>query len=270
MTVRDKLWLFASRAHDDDLYFGGNSELKTRWSRITPAEGAFMLGVPNLILVNSDGIPVPFSADAYGYAESFCRLKNVLWSATGSGGFRIGNEEAFILKLAEKYPNIAGAYLDDFFGVLYKGQPDELEKTEALLRSIRGKLAESNRPLEMWVTWYAHTLRTISPKLLEYMDGLTLWTWRCEELPQLPERWEFVEKQYAHKKKLLGIYMYNYPTRKSVPNELMELQCEFGLKLLREHRADGLVFLTNCVMGVGLPSEYWLRGWIDRVGEITL
>jgi hypothetical protein len=39
--------------------------------------------------VNSDGIPVPFSADAYGYAESFCRMKKVLWSITGSGGFMV-------------------------------------------------------------------------------------------------------------------------------------------------------------------------------------
>ena len=53
-------------------------------------------------------------------------------------------------------------------------------------------------------------------------------------------------------------------------NEYMELQCEYGLKLLREGRADGLIFLTNCVMGVGLPSEYWLRDWIDRVKNIEL
>ena len=76
-TVRDRMWLFASRAHDDDIWLGKSHNNRfTRWSRITPAEGALMLDVPNIIMINSDGIPVPYSADAYGYAESFYRMKN--------------------------------------------------------------------------------------------------------------------------------------------------------------------------------------------------
>ena len=70
MKVRDKLWLFASRAHDDDIWLGKSSENRfTRWSRITPAEGAAMLDVPNVIMIVSDGNPPPFSAEAYGYME---------------------------------------------------------------------------------------------------------------------------------------------------------------------------------------------------------
>ena len=97
MKVRDKLWLFCSRAHDDDVWLGKSFENRfTRWSRITPAEGAAMLDVPNVIMVGSDGVPAPYSAEAYGYMESFCRMKNVVWSIVGSGGFRAGNEEKFV------------------------------------------------------------------------------------------------------------------------------------------------------------------------------
>ena len=107
MTVRDRLWLFASRAHDDDIWLGkGRANRFSCWSRITPAEGAAMLDIPNVVMIVSDGIPVPYSADAYGYMESFCRMKNVVWSITGSSGFRAGNEENFICHLAEKYPNV--------------------------------------------------------------------------------------------------------------------------------------------------------------------
>ena len=42
------------------------------------------------------------------------------------------------------------------------------------------------------------------------------------------------------------------------------------LKMVLEKRAEGIIFLTNCVMGVGLPSDYWLRDWIDRVKNIEL
>jgi len=34
---------------------------------------------------------------------------------------------------------------------------------------------------------------------------------------------------------------------------------------MKQGRLDGMIFETNAVMGVGLPSELWLRKWIDRV-----
>ena len=76
--------MFGVRAHDDDNFLGkradigSNKEDVIKWSRITPAEGAFMLDIPNILMVNSDGVPAPFSDDAYGYMESFCR-KRLMW-----------------------------------------------------------------------------------------------------------------------------------------------------------------------------------------------
>ena len=103
--ARDKFWIFGVRAHQDDIWLGKGKE--NRWyqrSRITPAEAALMLDCPNMLMINCDGEPVPFSTDAYGYMESFCRMDSVLWGVTGSAGFRVGNEEAFICELAERYP----------------------------------------------------------------------------------------------------------------------------------------------------------------------
>ena len=69
-TVRDKLWIFGVRAHQDDIYLCRARQRRhpLNWSRITPAEGAMLLDVPNLAMVNCDGVPAPFSHDAYGYA----------------------------------------------------------------------------------------------------------------------------------------------------------------------------------------------------------
>ncbi len=264
-TVRDKLWLFASRAHDDDIWLGkGLGDHPIKWSRITPAEGALMLDVPNVIMINSDGIPVPFSADAYGYAESFCRMQNVVWSITGSGGFRVGNEEQFICELAEKYPNVTGAFADDFLG---EGQSNRLdtEQKRALILEIREKLNCACRRLDMWLTLYSRDLASCDPELYGLFDCLSLWTWEYKQLENLPRNFELLEKKFPNNKKYIGIYFIDYPNGRAVPDEYMELQCEFGLDMLRQKRADGLIFLTNCVMGVGLSSEYWLRSWIDRV-----
>lgn len=270
MKVRDKLWLFASRAHDDDIWLGkGRANRFSCWSRITPAEGAAMLDVPNIIMIVSDGIPVPYSADAYGYMESFCRMKNVVWSITGSAGFRAGNEEQFICHLAEKYPNVTGAFADDFLGSGLCGHQSDEEKRQMVL-NIRRTLDKAPRPLSMWLTLYTRDLDACDPSLYGLFDCLSLWTWNYPELEKLPERFEQMERLFPTQKKYLGIYLFDYPSGEPVPNEYMKLQCEFGLKMLQEGRADGLIFLTNCVMGVGLPSEYWLRDWIDSVKNIEL
>lgn len=270
MTVRDKLWLFASRAHDDDISLGKSMANRfTRWSRITPAEGAAMLDIPNIIMIVSDGMPPPYSAEAYGYMESFCRMKNVVWSIVGSAGFRAGNEEKFICDLAKRYPNVTGAFADDFLGSQQMRQMTDEEKRQMIL-DIRRTLNSAERPLSMWLTLYAYDLENCDPSLYGLFDTLSLWTWEYKDLDCLPERFALMEEKFPAQKKYLGIYIYDYPSGEPVPDEYMSLQCEYGLSLLKEGRIDGMIFLTNCVMGVGLPSEYWLRNWLDKVKDIEL
>lgn len=267
-TIRDRMWLFASRAHDDDIWLGksGNNRF-TRWSRITPAEGALMLDVPNVIMINSDGIPVPFSADAYGYAESFCRMKNVVWSIAGSGGFRVGNEEKFICELAEKYDNITGAFADDFLGA---GMPGDADGKKEIILQCREELNKACRQMDMWLTLYTRDIDSCDASLYGLFDCLTMWTWEYQNLKDLPTNFEKLERKFPDHRKYIGIYILDYPSGEPVPDEYMQLQCEYALKMVMEKRAEGMIFLTNCVMGVGLPSEMWLRKWIDRVKNIEL
>lgn len=273
LTVRDKFWLFASREHDDDIYLGNNttqSWMYSKWSRITPAEGALMLGVNNIIMVASDGIPVPYSKDAYGYMESFCRMKKVMWSCTGSSGFRIGNEERFICHLAEHYNNVCGAYFDDFKGDPETAVPRSPEKVKNLFANVRTELDKAVRPMEMWSTCYVEQLKEFPAEVFTPMDGIIIWNLNVDGINTLEEGFSEYEKLLPNKRKMLGIYIYDYRQRRAVPDELMEKQCELGLEWLKSGRIEGMVFLTNCVMGVGLTSEYWLRDWIDKVGDEEL
>lgn len=271
-TFRDKTWMFGVRPHQDDIYLGKRDEDRfTKWSRITPAEGAAMLGVPNMLMINCDGIPVPFSHDAYGYMESFRRMKNVLWSSTGSAGMRIGNEERFIAELAAKYPNLTGAFMDDFFGAFCSlPEPERSQKALALLQEIQRGLDTAPRPMELWVVSYTQQLALFHPDVYEPLTGITFWTWNCDELPLLEERFEALERILPGKKKMLGVYMYDFPSGRPVPLELMEHQCELARRLVHEGRIDGVIFEANSVMGVGLPSERWLCDWLDRVGDEEL
>lgn len=257
MKARNKFWMFGVRPHQDDI-------LIHKRSRITPAEAALMLDVPNMLMINCDGEPVPFSAEAYGYAESFCRMDKVLWGSTGSGGFRVGNEERFVCTLADKYPNIGGAFLDDLFH-RFRGDPDSDAKMTEFLRGVKEGLDAASRPLDMYIVWYTSEIDSLPVEAAEYVDGITLWTYNCKELPLLEERFEAFKKKFPDKKILLGIYMVDFPTGMPLSDEQMEKQSEFGLSQLKAGRLDGMIFEANSVMGVGFSSELWLRNWIDRV-----
>ncbi len=262
--ARDKFWMFGVRPHQDDIWLKPSESCPAPYrfrSRITPCEGAMMLNAQNMMMINCEGEPVPYSEDAYGYAESFLKMKNVLWGGTGSGGFRIGNEEDFICRLAKEYPNIKGEYLDDvssaFFG------EDKAERTIKLLKEIRESLDKAPRKLDIYMTWYWH--EELYEGMEKYIDAFTFWCWNSDEIPSIKEKFEKAEPKYKNKKILIGIYMYDFSQRKPVPVELMELQCEYALSLLKEGRIDGMIFEANSVMGVGLESEKWLRDWTERV-----
>ena len=267
--ARDKFWMFGVKAHQDDIWLKpeGHGKLPSYWfrSRITPAEGAFMLDVPNILMISCDGEPAPFTKDALGYMESFCRMDRVLWGCSGSSGFRADNEEKFVLELAEKYPNLTGVFLDDI--TLPVRQSEDKEAAMAacvqMLADVKNTLAAAQKPLETYITWYWH--EEPYPGLMDHVDGFSFWTWNSDDLPKLKERFERVENTYRDKKVLLGIYMYDFYNRRPVTDEMMEYQCNYALSLLKEGRIDGIIFEANSVMGIGLPSEKWLRRWIEQV-----
>ena len=71
-TVRDRLWIFTCVAGADNEGWG-----LPRPSRMTPAEGALYLGVPNLLLIRWQGKPtIPFLANTVCDLE----LESVEWT----------------------------------------------------------------------------------------------------------------------------------------------------------------------------------------------
>ena len=272
--VRDKLWMFGVKAHQDDIWLKPDThgQNPTYWfrSRITPAEGAFMMDIPNVLFISCDGEPAPFSKDALGYMESFCRMDRVLWGCSGSSGFRAGNEEQFVLSLAEKYDNLTGVFLDDISLPVRASENKEeaMAKVVSMLADVKNTLSAANKPLDTYITWYWH--EEPYPGMMEYVDGFSFWTWNSEDLPKLPERFARIENTYRDKKVLLGIYMYDFYNRRPVSAELMEFQCNYALSLLKEGRIDGIIIEANSVMGINLPTEKWLRRWIEEVKNVEV
>jgi len=237
-------------------------------SRMTLAEGAFYLSVPNLIMVRYDGKPVP-PFDQYALALS--PLKRIVWSIVGAGGQTEAHEVDVVLDLARHFPNICGIIMDDFF----KGKPDEEGRiavyTPDDLKAIKRRLFVDGRKLDLWVTLYAHNLDLPNlGKHLEQCDVVTYWTWRAEELNNLEQNFNRLEGLIPSSRKVLGCYMWDYGDCRPMPISLMQHQCQLGLRWLREGRIEGMIFLASCICDLGLEAVEWTRKWIREVGEESL
>jgi hypothetical protein len=305
-TVRDRLWLFGVPADGPRLFYEGAGY--RGGSRITPAEGAHWLGVPNLMFITQPWNQPPAMAREKAwktvttkeqYAISFQSLKRVQWAAVGSGGLGGLAEVPDIVTLAKDYPNITSIYLDDFVTRPYTKRADGTTvgtpaMTEAQLKSMRTQLGKVGRPMEVWTTIYTHEFdrkhrdfKDCEPPLADQMkhfDVVVLWTAKSADLRDLEKNLALLEAIKPKNCRIaLGIYLWGYwdkdPAKaddksyvmgRPVPPDLMEHQCGLGLKWLKEGRVSDLVILGLAGIDQGIPSAPWMRKWIKEHGSEKL
>jgi hypothetical protein len=268
-TARDRMWIFTVEAGltDDYLEAGG----VRGGSRMTPAEGAFYLNLPNLIFVRADGRPpLPklqgwrSKATFDQYAISFRPLQRVVWSIGSSSGVE-QDELLSVLSVAGRFPNIVGVYLDDFFT-----QEGKAMLSTEKLAALRERLNVPGRKLEVWSTLYTHQLNYPLASYLELFDVTTLWTWNSDELKDLEGNLEKLEKIRPRTRKGLGCYMWDFLNHRPVSVRQMELQCKAGLEWLTKGRVSHMIFLASSMCDVGLEVVDWTRQWIQQAGKQRL
>jgi hypothetical protein len=301
-TVRDRLWIFTviegGNNKKSPASPGGNTthyidDFAPGGSRMTPAEGAFWLGVPNLLFIRSDNLPA-LPSDQIGrkkssyqqYATSFQPLERVVWSVVGGGGTGGMSELPATLGLAQEFPNIRGIFLDDFVRPIPRKKATDPHTGRpamplADLRQLRDQIKASGKPLDIWVTLYTHEVnperknskipfKSCAPPLANFLgefDVLTLWTWDSTEIPELEANLTALEKIAPKNARIaLGIYLWDFQNKKPVPLELMKHQCELGLKWLKEGRITDMIFLANTMLDVGMPSAEFSREWVKKNG----
>ena len=262
--VRDRLWIWCHEAGSNNGLYGLPGE-----SRMTPAEAAFYMGLPNLIMVVYENKPKPpFDR----LAVSFRPLKRVVWSIVGDSSSDRNNKEPDIdavTSIAAKFPNISGAMMDDFFhakdarGAIARYGADDIGR-------FRDRLHGGARKLDLWVVLYKHDLDLPVQSHVANCDVVTFWTWNASELRDLDASFKRMESVVGAKRKLLGCYMWDFGTGKPMPLELMKLQCEKGLAWLKEGRIDGMVFLSSVICDLDIETVEWTRKWIAEVGDQPL
>lgn len=238
---------------------------------MTPAEAAYYLDVPNIIMVQASAgeaqygrFDLPFNQ----YALTLRPLKRVAWSVVGSGGFTAENETREVLELAGRTPNITAIMLDDFFRGKSEGKRAAFTVDE--LRNLRQQIQNSGKELDILVTYYYRSALALPlDDYLELVDVITLWGGSAD-LPNLEDTLTQVEKRIPKKRIMLGCYMFDFGKKQPIPVPLMKLQCETGLRWLAQGRIEGMIFLSNTVADFDFPSVEWTRDWIRSVGDKEL
>lgn len=269
--VRDRLWIWGHEAGSHNWYRGiKDRNLK---SRMTPAEGAFYLGVPNIIMVrhpDAEGNLLP-RPPFNQHALALSPLKKVVWSIVGAGGGFQTDELDQVLGLTQAFPNICGVQMDDFFFA----KPDLSERiapySPGALKTLKQRLLLDGRKLELWVTVYTSNLDLPNVEAtLRECDMLTFWTWHARDILNLQRNFDRLERKAPSSRIALGCYMWDYGECNPMPVDLMQRQCELGLDWLRSGRIEGMVFLASCIADLGLEAVEWSRSWIRQVGEETI
>src|SRR5205085_6413074 len=127
-TVRDRLWMWSHPAGSyntapskDEWPFTDYGFPKT--SRMTTAEGALYLGLPNVVFLRYIGRPMP---DQFERVMRTLRpFKRVVWQIniaprrSGPAQFSwtpVDEEEHAVIRgLLKRYPNLVGLIMDDYF-----------------------------------------------------------------------------------------------------------------------------------------------------------
>lgn len=255
--IKNKLWLWGQT--EGSHHIGDAFKIPGK-SRMTPLEGAYYFGIPNMFRVVMAGLPkLPFDQDAMVLDT----LDNVVWSIIGDGGSGLIDFTDEVIRLAKIYPNITGAIMDDFMA-----ESRMKVFTPDVLRGFKEKLyKEAPRKLELWTVIYTQELTEERRPYIAECDRLTMWTWWAEKLTELEENLAKLSALSSGQKIYAGCYLWDYGNKKEIPRELMQLQLDTYYNWLRQGKIEGIVFCSNCCADVGLEAAYMARDWIYEHGE---
>jgi hypothetical protein len=68
----------------------------------------------------------------------------------------------------------------------------------------------------------------------------------------------------------LGIYMWNFNNKTTIPIELMKHQLDCAYRWLKSGEVEGLIFHCTPLCDMGLEAVEYSRRWIDEHGSETI
>jgi len=143
--------------------------------------------------------------------------------------------------------------------------PQDLAAAKRRMQAIDG------RKLDLAVVVYNRQIDPGIVPILKDVDSVLFWTWDSSDLKDLEANFRRLKELLPGKKVFLGCYLWDFCSPPhTISTDLMEHQCELGLKWLRAGEIEGMIFLGTNIMDKNLKAVEWTREWIARVGDEKL
>ncbi len=160
--------------------------------------------------------------------------------------------------LSLRYPNIVGAVVDDFDT---GGEKFSAGKLAAIRRALRSR----NPSLQLYVVVYTHVRHAGYEDLLPFLDVLTLWVWRQDDLAKLDASLEAVRAEFPGKPVLLGVYVHDYgQTDAAMPIGRLQFQLDSARRYLAEGLIGGVIILGDREIRKHPAESAFVRDYLAR------
>lgn len=254
---KENLWLWSHEAGSH------NGKGIPADSNINPIDAAKFMGLQNVIMVRYGGKPEP--SDFKQHMEYLKDAGKLVWSVVGDTSTKqinVRDDLNVVLNLTEKYQNICGVMMDDFFPAPGKSAEDSRISVDEV-RHIQEKL--DSKDMDIWVVIYDNQLDIDISSYLPYCDVLNLWTWNAKDLCYLDRNISRLKKIAGDKKIALGCYMWDYSCGAPVPANLMEQQLSAILKYYESGDISSAVFLGSCICDLNIDAVVRTKNWISSL-----
>ena len=262
-TLRDGLWMWGHETKT----IQGHYKIPVG-NPISQSEAIRSLGIPNVCVTRYQGEPVPPYDE---FIKQFTDTKRVAWSVIDGAPQPYEQKKKDAIDISRKLPKLTTLFLDDFFiGSAVPKGTDGVSPAHLTLEQIKNLHQESAslaRPLEVAIVLYSNQLHPGIAPYFEYSDVVSFWTWKATDLVNLEENFRRYRAIVPKKRTLLGIYMWDFGNSKPITRELMEHQCNLGLKWFKEGQIEGMIFHCTPLCGLPLDSVKWSREWIAKHGD---
>ncbi|MBO7741702.1 MAG: hypothetical protein J6S21_04030 [Victivallales bacterium] len=237
-------------------------------NRMGPMEAGREFDIPNCCRVVFDSSPrPPFDAASAELAD----YKRVIWSVVGDCGSSRnddgGDDLEEVLRQADRFPNVVGGVLDDFF----RAKSGDARIAPERLAEIARRLHAHPRNLQLWVVFYAALFGTgdYTP-WLNLTDGITFWSWDSAELARADENLQRIIEMTPGKEHYAGCYIYNFGDCRPLTAQEMERQLELYTARMLNGTLDGIIICGSPAADLELEAVNVLRGWLRECGSLKM
>ena len=160
--------------------------------------------------------------------------------------------------LSRRYPNVVGAVVDDFDTGSEKFSADKLAGIQRALR-------KHNPKFKLFVVTYTMKRHSGCEDLLPYIDVVTLWVWKQDELATLDADLQRIQAEFPGKPVHMGVYLHDYgQTKAAMPVERLAFQLDKARQYLAAGRLQGVIVLGDREIAKHPEQSAFVRDYLAR------